>query len=249
MPFWQQYCYYYKEKGGEPMKIKTLILTAIIGFVFGLTSYFIAIAAVDAPHNESNNVNCGSCHGQGLLQSPFWGGSMSYDELCQSCHTQSSCPLPDLIGPVVNIHKDSEGNALAECRTCHDPHYQKQKNYKSSDWDKLYLAYGTITDCSYNPPVPPETVGTSTLTYSSITFKNGWDAEKLIGKTDTCRHTIVFPNVKKLGYSYPLTGIDEGSNTITVRGDATPVYEYISESDFAVLYGQYIKDIINDRTD
>jgi hypothetical protein len=172
---------------------------------------------------------------------------MSYDELCQSCHTQSSCPLPDLIGPVENVHKNSGGTALAECRTCHDPHYQKQKNYKSSDWSNLYLAYGIITGCSYTSPVPPETVGTSTLTYSSITFKTGWDGTKLTGKTDICRRTILFPNVKKLGYSYPVIGIDEGAKTITVKGDATPVYEYISSSEFAVMYGQYIKDIINDK--
>ena len=104
------------------MKIKVLILIIIIGLVLAYTCHFIAIAAIDAPHNESNNVNCGSCHGQGLLNSPFWGGSMSYNELCQSCHTGSSCPLSETYGPLEQVHMDSDENALAECRTCHDPH-------------------------------------------------------------------------------------------------------------------------------
>jgi hypothetical protein len=137
---------------------------------------------------------------------------------------------------------DSGENVLAECRDCHDPHYQKQKTYKNTDWTTFYLATGTIIGCVYNGD------GTSTLTYDSITYKTGWDATKLIGKKDICRHTILFPNVKKLGYSYPIIEVDNpAANTITVKGDATPVYAYISESVFVVLYGQYIKDNINGK--
>jgi hypothetical protein len=224
------------------MKIKALIPIIVTCLVLALAYNFIAIAAIDAPHNEANSVSCGSCHGQGLLQSPFWGGSMSIDELCQYCHTASSCPIPEITGPLVKTHSDSDESALAECRTCHDPHYQKQKNYKNTDASSLYLATGTITGCVYNGD------GTSTLTYSSITYKTGWDATKLIEKTDTCRHAIMFPNVKKLGYSYPIIAVDTPTaDTITVKGDATPVYQYITESTYAVMYGQYIRDYINDK--
>jgi len=223
------------------MNRKTKILKVFIGSIVALAFHVVAIAAVDAPHNEANNMSCGNCHGQGLLESPFWGGSMSYDELCQYCHTASSCPLPEISGPQGMTHIDSDGNALAECRTCHDPHYQKQKNYKNTDANKLYLATGTITGCVYNGD------GTSTLTFSSMTYKNGWDAIKLKGKTDTCRRTIVFPNVSKLGYSYPLIDIDEGEAKIIVKGNAEPVYQYIESSTFAMMYGQFIKDNINGR--
>ena len=95
--------------------------------------------------------------------------------------------------------------------------------------------------------------GTSTLTYTQpITYKSGWypppedDPNKkyLTKKTSDYRRTILFPNVGKLGYNYPIIGVDEGAKTITVTGDAT-AYLY-PPTTFAVMYGQYIKDIIND---
>ncbi len=56
----------------------------------------------------------------------------------------------------------------------------------------------------------------------------------------------MFPNTNKLGYSYPLIGVDEVEKTITVKGDVSPVYEYVSPpSPFAFMYGQYIKDTLN----
>jgi hypothetical protein len=233
------------------VKAKVFLPIIIISFTVALAFHFIALAAIDAPHNEANIVSCGRCHGEGLLQS-FWGGSGIYstvDELCLSCHTQLSCPLPsDTIGLYAKTHIDSGDVVLAECIICHDPHYQKQRDYKNTDWSNLYLAYGTIINCSYNPPVPPDTVGTSTLTYASIVYKTetGWDAARLIGKTESCSRTILFPNVKKLGYSYPVVAVDEGANTITVKGDATKAYEYVSPpTDFAVLYGQFIREEIN----
>ncbi len=232
------------------MKIKPeFILVIIIGFLVALVFQNKAIAAVDAPHNESNSINCGSCHGQGLLQS-FWGGSgiySTFDELCLSCHTASSGPYSETSAPLVKTHSSDNtsnqyGQWSRECRDCHDPHYQKQKNYKSAHSGTLYLATGIITNCVYNGN------GTSTLTYSSITYKTGWDAARLLEKTVEYRRTILFPNVGKLGYSYPVTGVNEVDNEITVTGDATPVYQYIEESTFAMMYGQYVKENIEDRS-
>jgi len=212
------------------------------------------------PHNESNNVNCGSCHGQGILESPFWGGTMSYDQLCLNCHTASSGPYTETNAPLVKTHSsentsENYGVWSWECKNCHDPHYQKQKNYKSTDWNNLYLAYGTITSYEYYDPddyevtyFDPDLRDTSVIVYSSIIYKTqtGWDAAKLSGKTEVCRRTILFPNVKKLGYSYPIIAVDEGANTIKVKGDIGPVYKYISPpTDFIVLYGQYIRDNID----
>src|SRR4030043_1893878 len=215
------------------MKIKTkasIIIT--IGLIIIVTSRFIS--AIDAPHNASN-MYCGSCHGYEI----FWVGTGSYDTLCQQCHKESSCSsegYPDTNAPSAKTHTDSNGNALAECRTCHDPHYQRQKNYKNTDPSNYYLAKGQFTACSPGSD-------TSTLTYSSpITYKaeTGWDATRLPAKTDICRRTILFPNVNKLGYSYPIIAVD--ATTITVKGNACG---YLSlPSNFAVLYGQYIKDSI-----
>ena len=219
------------------MKIKATAAIILTTWLTIITSCFIALAATDAPHNASNNVNCGSCHGAGLLNSPFWGGTMSYDQLCLNCHKASSGPYSETNAPLAVTHSDSNGNALAECRTCHEPHYQKQKTYKNTDANNLYLATGTITLCSYNAGS-----GETTLTYSTITYKSGWDAAKLVKKTSDHRRTILFPHVNKLGYNYPIIAVDTPTaNTITVKGNACV---FPPPTTFAVMYGQYIRDVI-----
>jgi hypothetical protein len=234
------------------LKIKALIPIIVIGFVIAFAYHFIALADIDAPHNQSNEMGCGSCHDEGLLQA-YWGGSGLYstsDALCfTKCHWESSCGVqyPSTSGPHVEPHLDSDDNVVAGCVDCHNPHEQRQKVYKNTDASNLYLANGTITSCVYNGDV------TSTLTFSDlageeITYKPGWDASKLVEKSGDCRQAILFPNIKKLGYSYTIIGIDEVAKTITVEGDATKAYQYIDPpTDFAVLYGQYIKDIINGK--
>ena len=246
------------------MRIKATATPIIIaGFIVAIFFSFIAIAAIDAPHNASNNISCGSCHGEALFDSPFWGGSYdpaniddtAYNKLCLSCHRAPFGPYSEISAPLVKTHSSLQtsnkyGTWTRECRTCHDPHYQKQKNYKNTDAGNLYLATGTITSCVYNPPVPPAVVGTSTLTYSAITYKSGWNFVKLTEKTGDYRRTILFPNVGKLGYNYPVIAVDTPTaGTITVTGDATPVYQYISSSSFAAMYGQYSKDSIDIKAD
>ena len=240
------------------MRIKAKAPIIIIGFIVAIFFSLIAIAAIDAPHNASNNISCGSCHGEALLDSPFWGGSYDpaniddtvYNKLCLNCHKASSVPYTDTNAPLEKTHSslntsNKYSDWTRECRTCHDPHYQKQKNYKPTESGNLYLATGTITLCVYNPPVPPAVVGTSTLTYSAITYKSGWEWNpaintKLVAKTSDDRRTILFPNVSKLGYNYPIIAVDSGLKTITVKGDAT-AYLY-PPTKFAAMYGQYIKD-------
>ena len=98
-----------------------------------------------------------------------------------------------------------------ECRDCHDPHYQKQKSFKFTDASNLYLATGTITSGVYNG-----TDNTSTLTYSTITYKSGWNAVKLTQKTLSYRRTILFPDASSLSYNYPIISIDSDAKTIKV---------------------------------
>jgi predicted CxxxxCH...CXXCH cytochrome family protein len=229
---------------------QTLSIIVIIGFVIFISSNFLS--AIDAPHNESNNVYCGSCHGQTVLDSsPFWGGTTSYDQLCLKCHMAECGPYHDLNSPREETHSSANtstrhGTWARECRNCHDPHYQLQKNYKNTDANRLYLASGTITSCGYTPPNPEqgETIGKSTLTYSTISYKSGWDATKLTQKTSNYRRTILFPNINKLGYNYPIIALDTPTdNSIVVKGNAC-TYLY-PPTNFAALYGQYIKDVID----
>jgi hypothetical protein len=231
------------------MRIGKKSIVIIIWVLSAVSFSLVALASIDAPHNESNNVSCGSCHGQGLLQS-FWGGSgiySTFDELCLSCHKASSGPYTSTNAPFEKTHSSDNtseqyGTWTWECRNCHDPHYQRQKNYKNTDANDFFLATGTITGCVDNED------GTSTLTYSSITYKTGWIATKLLEKTSECRRAIIFPNLGKLGFSYPVIGIDEGLQEITVSGNATTVYQYIlPPTNFAMIYGQYVKESINNR--
>ena len=129
------------------IKGKALILVLIIGFLVAITCQFTVFASIDTPHNECNNISCGSCHGETImLNSPFWGGTGTYDQLCLSCHRRATGgPYSQTDAPAVTTHSDSNGSALAECRDCHNPHYQRQKVYKNTDASNLYLATGKIT--------------------------------------------------------------------------------------------------------
>jgi predicted CXXCH cytochrome family protein len=210
--------------------MKTRVTLAIIivatGFLIVICCKFVS--AIDAPHNDSNTIYCGSCHGQTILNSPFWGGSGTYDQICQSCHyATSGGPYSDVYAPFEETHSSATtstkyGDWARECIDCHDPHYQLQKNYKNTDPNNYYIAKGgTITSCVYTCPVCPQVVGTTTLTYSTITYRNGWDPTDLSKKTEDYRGAILFPSIGKLGFNYPIIEVDTPiANTITVDGNA-----------------------------
>ncbi len=235
--------------------MRIMIIKAFIfaGLFICITSHFIAIAATDAPHNASNNINCGSCHGETIMESPFWGTG-TYDQLCLSCHRRSTGgPYSQTDAPAVTTHSDSSGSALAECRDCHNPHYQRQKVYKNTDASNLYLATGKILLCEYSGKDPLTNKDISTFHYSDnppITYKSatGWDATKLPEKTEDYRGAILFPNVNKLGYNYPITAVNPTAKTITVNGNLTTECNLFSSATFAAMYGQYIKDAIDVST-
>jgi predicted CxxxxCH...CXXCH cytochrome family protein len=224
----------------------------IVGFIAVITFHFIAFAANDTPHNASNNMSCGSCHGGTLLDSPFWGGGWTFDQLCLSCHTNTwGGPYSEISAPRVITHSSQTtstkyGTWTRECRNCHNPHYQRQKVYKNTDASNLYLATGKIQSCEYIGK-DATNKDISTFTYSTIAYKSGWYATRLPKKTEDYRGAILFPNVGKLGYNYPITAVNPGANTITVNGNLTTECSnnYFNSTTFAVIYGQYIKDILD----
>src|SRR4030042_3495015 len=220
-----------------------IIILVLVVFLIIFTSQFLS--AIDAPHNESNNISCGNCHGQTLMNSPFWTDSEEYDLICLSCHTALYGPYSESSAPFAETHSNQNtsnkyGTWSRQCRNCHNPHYQRQKYYKNTDSSRLYLATGKVTSCSDNGD------DTSTLTNELITYKQGWDAEKIMDKTEKGgsdkRTAILFPNMGKLGYNYVISEIDTDTSTITVKGDACMPLS--PPTTFAVIYGQYIKDSI-----
>ena len=141
------------------------------------------------------------------------------------------------------IIRDRRTTRIQMQATCILPQGQSQHVYIMIRTTTIKTA--KIPDGNGKTYSDPTLSNTSILTYSTITYKTSttWDSTRLANKTGDYRHTILFPNVNKLGYSYPVKAIDEGANTITVTGDAT-AYLY-PPTTFAVMYGQYIKDNID----
>ena len=65
-------------------------MAIVIAALFILVIASKYITAMDAPHNASNNISCGSFHGATLRNSPFYGGSYTsvniddtvYNKIC-----------------------------------------------------------------------------------------------------------------------------------------------------------------------
>ena len=55
------------------MNRKEKLLIILIGSLVALAVHFSAIAAVDAPHNEANNISCGNLSWSGTAAIAFLG--------------------------------------------------------------------------------------------------------------------------------------------------------------------------------
>ena len=237
-------------------KKRTIII--LIGFIVALTFYLTDSAAIDAPHqNAGNIVGCQNCHvGPNWPFVLYWFPPFTphnidetpFNMLCLSCHVAPFGPYTEMNAPKVKTHSSVStsskyGEWTRQCIHCHKPHKQLQKNYQGTDANNLNLAQGTIESCVYNA------VGdTSTLTYSTITYKEGWEwnpptNNKLLAKTGNYRRTLLFPNVDNLTYDYSITAVDSVAQTIKVKGDAT--INLSPPTTFAVMYGQFVKDLID----
>ena len=222
----------------------------LIAFLLLKALQGVAIAENDAPHNSVNNIYCGSCHAITLLSSPFWGNATdeNYNNLCLlNCHNATSPPYTDTSAPMVKTHSSANtstrfGTWSRRCIDCHDPHQHQQKFWQSSNAEDLFLASGQITAYSYDSGS-----NTSTFTYSTLDYKSGWDAASLIPKTTADRYPLIYPNVRKVGYNFPVIAIDDPDpNTITVKGDVSSVYTYATlPTNFGIIYGQYIRQYIS----
>jgi len=238
------------------MRIKAAISTIIIaGFIIAISLQFSA--AIDAPHqNAGNIVDCQNCHvGPDWPLVLYWFPDFTphnidetpFNMLCLSCHVAPFGPYTETNAPKVKTHSsvstsNKYGEWTRQCIHCHKPHKQLQKNYQGTDESNLYLAQGTIESCVDNGD------GTSTLTYSSITYKAGWNSSKIIDKTGKGgiykRSTVLFPDASNLNYSYSITAVDPGTTgTIKVKGDACT--NLSPPTTFAVMYGQFVKDLID----
>jgi len=161
-------------------------LTLTIGFMVLLAATAVQASVIDAPHNETNNVSCSSCHTYSL----WWDFSPMdqlakdiYDDkvnsVCMTCHASgSNFPVAGTHSTAVmqitsNYHGGTWG---VGCTDCHDPHYQEQIDWRPDSYVIEGVMDGNVTTGS--TVIDGVTYDTSTITVKSITKDNPeWPAE------------------------------------------------------------------------
>ncbi len=202
--------------------MKKIISTTILALSFNLIAN--TANTLDYPHAGLNSIGCNSCHfvfetEPSLLppwtsQPPQDIDDTAYNKLCRSCHN-------DIDAPRMKTHSSLQidngyGDWTVECKTCHNPHYQKQfRTYGSVS----YLYQGTVSS-----------VTTTTLTRSGANWT-----------TDQYKGLIVVPNISKKDYNYRITGNTE--DTLTVEGPIKLTQVSVGNT-FAIIYGKLVKEII-----
>lgn len=226
-------------------------------FVLFLFFAFSSSADIDAPHNPSRGIDCGSCHGSSaILQSPFWDNAASadrYNILCFKCHTGTGAPYVGDVGPAVLTHSSSTtssryGTWAVLCIDCHNPHSHDQKRWNRTNGDDLYLAAGVFISVSSGPG--NVNGPTSVFTYETqISYKSGWDASTILSKSGSERRPILLPKYWVQSANFPVLEINEitaDSGEIIVQGDFSGLYPGgFTYSSFVILYGQSVKRYIS----
>jgi len=208
------------------MKMNHSTRLLLILFCLVLLPNIAAADLRDYPHNTAETVECVNCHYVHGSQAPPWATHVPLDiddsttnNLCWSCHTG----LPG-DPPVEYTHSslrtdNGYGDWSIECKTCHDPHRQKQPaTYGSAS----YIETGTSTGLT-----------STTLTDST---KN-WTANQFAGM-------ILMPDSSRVYPNQPLYQIASNtSNTITIDGvmDASLTFP----KGYAIYQGKLIKNSIN----
>lgn len=205
--------------------LKTLFV--LITVFMTLRSY-----ALDYPHYGVNNIGCDSCHfvyGSEPSLLPSWTAhtpqdidDTQYNTLCWSCHNEIDAPYARTHSSLNTTDKygDADNNGKPgwslECRTCHNPHFQKQfRTYGSSS----YLYSGQVT----------------ALTSTTITNTGaGWTTNQWQGK-------VVVGNTSRPDFNYKI--LSNTPDTLTVKGPVNSTY-VTAGSTFAIVYGKLIKESI-----
>jgi hypothetical protein len=225
-----------------------------------------ANSVLDAPHNESHNVRCGSCHSYSLWWqfSPTKPGTTEYtgrtDAVCNNCHGTGGSEVHKLSHSSLSMgdaHNPALGNWSTKCIDCHNPHMQQQLNWLSSSAtfgdgslaSGLYLAEGTIDT------IIDHGDGTTTITFTNGAAKTPWqDTARWNKKSGTTGRGLLLSLGYKTGDktyeiinasdSVPLTngagGNGAGSITVQSGGDPVDALKYTG-TNFGIIYGQLVK--------
>lgn len=257
-------------------KIRYASFILLTGFFYFLLSISNAAASViDAPHNETNAISCGTCHSYSLWWqfSPIYQNPTEYtlrsDTVCHQCHGDAgSLPLknPHSSAAMDLMHNPVLGDWSTKCVDCHDPHIQGQLDWLTSDpanAANLYLATGTITAGSIQVNTNPDGTKSTTFDYTGANAKDNWlDPALWSVKTTNTRGLILvissgaINDPDAINSTYEVNDVDLSSTIISFEGafdgtgtihvqGAIPLSFNAEDTNFGMIFGQLIKQEIN----
>ena len=143
-------------------------ITLLLSFLVLLAATSVQASVIDAPHNETNGIQCTTCHTYSLWwqYSPTTQNAAPNDRgtlasaICNKCHDGNHSAYPPMLSHSSINTGSTTGTWNTSCIDCHDPHYQAQLDWSATDAAQLYLITGTIDSVTDNVN------GTSDLGYS-----------------------------------------------------------------------------------
>jgi len=145
-----------------------------------LVSSYVSAGGLDAPHNQTNNIGCESCHdvsaGDQPDLMPLWTvhppqdiDDTQFNTLCWSCHND----LPTSYYPTHSSKNATTryGNWTVECWVCHNQHTQEQNIIHGSSYGKLIRT--TIQLDNITGAIPPKT-GSKNVKFIGATGANSF---------------------------------------------------------------------------
>lgn len=196
----------------------------------------------DAPHNETNSIECNTCHSYSLWWqfSPLTRSSAQfYPQIALLCTTMchdSASPQDHSNTVLGTRHRPILGAWTQTCVDCHDPHFQAQLDWSSTDANDLYLASGTINYFSDSGD------GTTDIGYTNLITKSGWEAPvDWTNKTLDGRGLIFVVNDSLGDLTYEINTAVEtipGDGLVNLQGTAL---SSVNGLNFKIIYGQFIR--------
>jgi len=218
------------------MKKSLYILISLLAMLVGMLAVGSTLYALDEPHDSAGgsgiSVACSSCHfAQGATPTwatqPLNAGDTTLNNLCMlKCHNSTYLSglyaSPKTHSYITTSSKYTAGNQsglwVMECRTCHNPHYQRQSRINPSGG---FLVTGITSS-----------LGATTLTDMTKT----WTTDELQGG-------LLVPDINYPYYVYRI--INNTGNTITVAANPAFDNRYVNVgSTYGIKYGKMIKDVI-----
>ncbi len=223
-------------------------LWLLLSFLILLTAATVQASVIDAPHNETNGIQCSTCHTYSLWwqYSPADQSPAPHDHgaivsaICSRCHDGSHPAYPPMLSHSSTNTGSTTGTWNTSCTDCHDPHFQAQLDWASTYAAKLYLITGTIDSVTDNGN------GTSSLSYSGAPADNltgDWTSRARWSKKDDSpnsnRGLVLVVNTVTAENTYLV--VSATATTITVKG---VVASTAAAKSFGLIYGQLIKSMI-----